>query len=1241
MKPIAMRVLFVIFILGLSFETAFPQSAPAGETGPSRLWHGIPRAIRYLPNGDGFVIQNGSRRFNRALYGGNTAFRVEAGDLPQFALYLPGMGGSMSMGILAGDTSKWLIHADAITATYYPGTMEYAIQDPLLGKGRLLLSVIARTDAEGILVKMEAEHIPPGVQLFWSFGGATGKRFNRDGDIGADPESSFYLLPEYCTDNVFSLKDHAFTLYYGSGLTLSEAERYEIQHRPAKEEAGTAFGPQKQLFGVVPPSMSLRLGDASLQASPAAFWESKAAGAPALTGLLPLASGQTHFLSVQTSTNQPPAYDSLPMVFDQAQLARNRLVKRVVLQTPDAFINPFGAALAVAADAIWETPSFLHGAVAWRMRLNGWRGPYAADPLGWHDRARTHFDAYAQSQLTTPEIGPITPDTALNFARQKETLGTALFSSGYICRNPGGQFQAHHYDMNLVFIDQLIRHLQWTGDLAYAREIWPVIKRHLNWEKRNFDGDGDGLYDAYCAIWASDALEYSGGGVTHSSAYNYKANRFAAFLAGFIGEDPAPFQEEADRIGQAMNQQLWMPDKGWYAEFQDALGVKPLHPSPGLWTIYHALDSKVPDPFQAYQCLRYVDCHIPHIPIQAKGAPPGLHTLSTTNWMPYTWSVNNVAYSEVLHTSLAYWQSGRKEEAFQLWKGALVESMYLGASPGSFQQLSFYDAFRGELYRDFADPVGIAARTLVEGLFGIQPDALKGVLTIQPGLPDAWDAAALEVPDLAFQFERNGNTDRYRIKPAFSKPMAFVFRTKARKENIVTVKINNEKVNWKSVHNAIGFPLIEISAGPAAEYDLVIEWSGAEMDSGFAGVVSSTGGTVRCRVNSASLKQVYDPQGALSNIRKNSRKIQAKVRSSSGFHTVFIQLRQGAFLWWAPLNLEIRDPIAIIPVKNQPADGVVFQLQNNLPTQVQVEIQQPYSGKTLHPGVSLAPGAVSDPVTLRSADWAPGTISLRFLWQNGGNATRNLTHWNLRPGLSEAWETVDLTPYFNDRLSQLFEHRYEFPRSPYPTVQIPLQGIGNWCYPLVKPEVSDQGLRALAGPEGKITTPLGVPFATPGPGNTPNVLFTSRWDNFPDEAEIPLSGKARQLYLLMAGTTNPMQSRLANGNITVTYEDGSSEDLPLINPDTWHPIEQDYFRDGFAFNWESPSPLRVHLKTGWMGFPGGPYTSIKGYSDRIIEGGAATVLDLPLNPNKELKHLRVSATANEVVIGLLSATLLR
>ncbi len=98
--------------------------------------------------------------------------------------------------------------------------------------------------------------------------------------------------------------------------------------------------------------------------------------------------------------------------------------------------------------------------------------------------------------------------------------------------------------MNLVLMDVLLRHLMWTGDLEFAREMWPALQRHLAWEHRLFrrmytDADGKELplYEAYAAIWASDNLQYNGGGAAHSSAYNVFALRTAAKLAKALGED--------------------------------------------------------------------------------------------------------------------------------------------------------------------------------------------------------------------------------------------------------------------------------------------------------------------------------------------------------------------------------------------------------------------------------------------------------------------------------------------------------------------------------------------------------------------------------------------------------------------------------------------------------------------------------------------------------------------------------
>lgn len=426
-------------------------------------------------------------------------------------------------------------------------------------------------------------------------------------------------------------------------------------------------------------------------------------------------------------------------LFKKAEAARSETASRIRIETPDPYFNTLGGTLAMAADGIWDGEVWLHGAIGWRMPLSGWRAAYTGDVLGWHDRARTHFNAYAASQVT--EVPNTLPhpaqDSALHLARSVKKWGTPQYSNGYICRNPHRNNQMHHYDMNLCYIDELLWHFKWTGDLDYVRQMWPVITRHLAWEKLNYDPDNDGLYDAYACIWASDALYYNSGGVTHSSAYNYRANKTAAQLAEKIGEDPTPYRNEAEKILKAMNERLWLPGKGHWAEYQDFMGHKRVHESAAVWTIYHAIDSETANPFQAYQATRYIDTAIPHIPVTAHGLKEnGYATIATTNWLPYSWSVNNIAFAEVMHTALSYFQAGRAEAGYKLLKSSVLDGMYLGDSPGNFGQISFYDAARGECYRDFGDPIGVASRVLIQGLFGILPDALNQQIILRPGFPD-------------------------------------------------------------------------------------------------------------------------------------------------------------------------------------------------------------------------------------------------------------------------------------------------------------------------------------------------------------------------------------------------------------------------------------------------------------------------------------------------------------------------
>ena len=756
-------------------------------------------------------------------------------------------------------------------------------------------------------------------------------------------------------------------------------------------------------------------------------------------------------------------------LFAEANRYNLQLASRITFDTPDPYINTLGSALTFAADGDWDGQTWLHGCVGWRMPLAGWRAAYVGDVLGWNDRQHSHFDAYAKSQVTNVE--PVTPhpsqDPKMQMARAEKRWGTQMYSNGYICRNPERNDQMHHYDMNLNYMDELLWHFQYDADTAYMRRMWPVIKSHLAWEKRNYDPDGDHLYDAYCCIWASDALYYSGGAVTHSSAYNYRGNMLAARIAEIIGEDGAPYRQEADAILRAMNSRLWMPQHGVWAEFQDAMGLQRLHESPAVWSVYTPIDCGACSPEQAWQATEWVSRNIPHIPVEQTG----LSTIATSNWLPYSWSINNVAAAEVMHTALAFFEAGRSEEAYQLMKANLLDQMYYGQCPGNFGQISYYDAARGECYRDFGDCIGISSRTLLQGLFGIQPQALDGQCVIRPGFPASWDSVYVKTPYIEYRYTRKDGRDVYEITQHFRQPLKIVLRQ-------------------------------NLGNGKYRDYE-----------------------------GSTAQQQVIE---------------------------------------------------AAVMAEQTPA---------------------------------FAPSKV-DVCSVQTLGLAEPNSKGKFRQQN-------------------------IARHFNASVADIYRNEYRSPRPQTTTLQIPLQGIGEWCHPQLTADVNDSVFRSLIA-DGTITI-AGVPFRTPKQGR--NIVYTSLWDNYPNAVTIPLKGRAATAYLLMAGSTNHMQSRIDNGLVVAAYQDGTADTLVLRNPDNWCPIEQDYYVDGKAFVTAELRPYRVCL--GRASAAGTPIVSrdlgrelnIQGVYGREIPGGAAQMLCMPLNPEKKLRSLTLRTLSNDVVIGLMGVTL--
>lgn len=1184
------KTIFARLIVLSAFSLSYSQS---------KHWQNNERELHYKEDKGDFLLVNGKYRFNRALYGDNRASRVEAGDLPEFALYLPGMGGNLQFVIQKGNSIKQLIKADKIETRYRPGSMLYEIKDPILGNGILKLTVLAQAKEEGLVLKMETVNVDSSTKIYAIYGGASGTTFSRNGDIGADPESGFYLLPEYCLNNTFQINKNQFQLSY-----LNK-----------KKETQTVSGSFSNVN-------SLQQTDAETLEKLAEFTQNKTDKSPIVYASYSSQKQPVYIQVAKGKSYKNFSDEDLKNIFNEAEKSRLTLTNRIQLKTPDADLNNFGANLAVAADGIWESPTFLHGAVAWRMRLNAWRGAYTADALNWHDRAKEHFESYANSQVIKPDFAPVEMDTMRHLARHEEKMGTSVFSSGYISRNPNDNSKPHHYDMNLVFFDQMFSHFNYTGDKEFLKKIWPTMVRHMDWEKRNFKR-GD-LYDAYAAIWVSDALQYSGGKVTHTSAYNYRANREMAKLAKIIGENPQPYEQEADAILKAMKNQLWIQDKGYFAEYKDALGNQIVHDKPGIWSIYHVSDAFILNEFEDYQNLQYINHHTPKIPVTVKGAQnKDYYTLSTTNWQPYDWSINNVALAENLQTALAYWQAGRTEDAYQLWKGNLVESMYYGISPGNFEQLSNYDAFRGELYRDFADPIGVASRTLTEGLFGVYPNLLENKISIKPGFPKDWNSAELKLPDWEYEFKRTSKKTEYLFKSKYKIPVTLEMQIPVNYSNIKSVKVNGKKVDWNIKPNSILQPFVQFETPKGKDFKIEINYFGEELKNEQTDYVNYISENLQLNFDSKKkIKDVLDPQELIKSRNGNQFNLIKEERKG----TFFVQVEQNGTSWWQPVNVEIR-----------------FSLETKWVTkklQIQSKSANAINGKLTVNGLNKTFSVQKNQTTsieIPANLLSKGTNSL-LLDYNGIKQNIEITDWEIENQVQ--FNTISLASKYNEKVTEIFNQKYLSPRLEVPTLQLPWQGIGNWCYPLITAQIDDSGL--MSKRKNNKVDYLGIPFLIDKTDK--NIAFASQWDNYPDSIEIPLNGKGKKIYFLMAGTTNPMQSQIVNGTITVQYTDGSTSELELKNPVNWWPIEQDLFDDNFAF--EIPDdkiPYRVKLKTGEL-YKGGKlskYSSIKGFTDRQVDGGAATILDLPIDQNKELKSIKLTALSNDVVIGMMSATVLR
>ena len=1192
---------------------------------------------RYACKDGGFEIVNGSHIYNRPLYGPHCRdlesfderLLAVVGDAPEALLLLlnwriPGGGGCAAaklahffLGLRHETDAKWFSDCELITARYVPGRQEYHISDGAFGC-EVNLTFVRPVRFEGFLVRIRMTGNYSGCRIMAACGGASDYQGGRHYDYQWGRTSAKDFHAEECSGNEVVAEAGRFQIrnpYAAHDKTLSglvlpfQAGTGEQEGVPAGgfrtadatqwPEPGGLLTPGAGRCGGEPQESTTGGGTTSDRSMACGIFE-------------PSDQGNLWFVLTTESLEDPEIgqFSENPGEgFEEAIKHYTELSRTVRIVTPDPYLNLGFQAQVLAADGYWHDPCFTHGPWSWSSPYAGWRICYGPTVLGWHERVRKSVLELLKDQIKEPEHPkPV----------WKRPGG---YMQGHLCRGAIPDLarnKTFHYNMGEVLVDHILYDWEWTGDLDFMRRVFDQVADKLLWEERCLDADGDGLYENWLNTWISDAHWYNGGGGIQASAYNWRANRLMAETARRLGRDPGVFEERSRRIEQACFRTLWIPEKGIFAEYKEAVGLPRLHEAPELASIYHPIDFGMCDDFQAYQMLRYSEYGLPN---DTASVPRGGRLVWSSNWYPVHYSSHGLYPQETINLLLCYYRLGLDEKADALLKG-LEASFFNGPCPGG---LAHNQRPNGSHFgsTDFSDTTSMFIRTVIEGLFGIRMDVPNNMVTLQPCFPAAWNAASIEGPEISVAYGWDGSRERIEVRT--ERPLEYRLRIRARSTSVGAVTVDSRPCSHR-IKAGIGCAWIVVELPRTRSTVLEIRYDDVSSEPRGIPHLTSSGRAAqdceyRLTASEGIVSEVHDPQGVLRDISISGRTVCARIAGSPGYHTFFVLIRTGDTCRWLPADVEIRPPVEITRDRLETEGHTpryTFCLRNNTLDRLKLSGELTIAGDTGYVDAAVPPLGETPPVKAGIStplNLTPGGNHIRLRLEGDLEIDSNarVTDWHIAGkvmGMAKALEaarTVDLKEHCNRKLAHLHDESYLAPRPGTYSIMVKENGRSIWDwnergYNLAAPKVD-----RLKSGTGNFISDIGIPFKISS-GNE-DCCVVSMWDNHPSEIRIPLGLTGHKLYFLIAASTHPMQSRIENARITCTFESGDERRIPLINPDNLD---------------------------DWLCIP----FARDAYPQYIGEKTHALIVDMDVPLAERIDSVRLQCLSNEVLIALIAITVL-
>ena len=793
-----------------------------------------------------------------------------------------GLLGHLQIGLTSAGASKWFHRWSELTVRYVDGRMEYTITDKDFPGVLVTLVAIPLADSAGLAVRVAVSGLKQPAILVWAYGGGSAFFTNYAMDA---PE--FRFAPAQCVKDTIAWDGRGFALrrpFDKADVYMNEvfaAARYltnwqAVIRGGSSWSGANGFG-EPEAFTNTP---------AALTQSPE---RTEAAGRDerrncvAMQSVALRGSASEGFIVIGMGGRIIEDLGHPEAAWRAAKARQDAIGSRVVVRTPDAHLDAAVRMMAFATEGTWGDSAILHGGWSWRSAYLGWRGWYGSTCYGWTDRVKQSIQHH----------------TRLGVVRNGLDAGGLGSQLEY---SPG-----IYYNMNEVFLDQVRQYFEYTNDLELMREIFPVLVGILDWENRRLQPRNECLYENSLNTWISDSHWYTQGQCAQASAYMLGANRFAADLARRLGKDPSPFEERARKIMAAMQDRLWQPRVGVFAEYRDTMGHGLLHPEPELPTIYHAAEFGAADPFQIHQMLSWVDGHL-----RTEATPGGGKLVWSSNWYPnrgrsYTHSTYEMAYGEELNLALTDYLVGRADQAYSILRATLC-GIYNGPTPGGLSCHSYSDG-RQRANDEFTDAISMWGRAVTEGLFGIVPKRSDGLVELSPQFPADWNEAGIKTPHFSYRWQRKGGT----IAIDWNSPVAtsVKLRLPLRAGGIGSIRVDGKLAAGDVTPGFDGLSWVQLRTPSARDGRIVVGYTPRDIH--MPGEFSARmGDTLNVKLPGLEIADWRDPQGVLTNAQVTHGGLGALVAGEPGKALTYVLAGMPPCDTWLPVKFRV-EPKSPVP----------------------------------------------------------------------------------------------------------------------------------------------------------------------------------------------------------------------------------------------------------------------------------------------------------------------------------------